>query len=121
MTARCSSAGCWSARIARCARCGLILDLSDVTSIDPINLGTVVALCDLADDQHVIVFIDNACVGTPDELRAAGVPPQRLPGPHPGRPGSPVTHPESRHGSSFEARSRAFVELAYRRDALGKC
>ena len=56
----------------------LILDLSDVTSIDPINLGTVVALCDLADDQHVIVFIDNASVAITDGLRAAGVPPQRL-------------------------------------------
>ena len=31
----------------------LILDLSDVSDIDPINLGTMAALCDLADDHHV--------------------------------------------------------------------
>jgi anti-anti-sigma regulatory factor len=56
----------------------LILDLGDVADIDPINLGTVAALCDLADDHHVIVFIDNASVAITDQLHAAGVPPQRL-------------------------------------------
>jgi anti-anti-sigma factor len=56
----------------------LILDLGGVSDIDPINLGTVAALCDLADDHHVIVFIDNASTAVADRLAAAGVPPQRL-------------------------------------------
>jgi anti-anti-sigma regulatory factor len=33
----------------------MILDLSVVTAVDPINLGTLAALCDLADDHHVVV------------------------------------------------------------------
>jgi anti-anti-sigma factor len=56
----------------------LILDLADVSAMDPINLGTLAALCDLADDHHVIVFMDNPSPAIAGELRAAGVPPQRL-------------------------------------------
>jgi anti-anti-sigma factor len=56
----------------------LILDLSDVTAIDPINLGTVVALCDLADDHRVTVRIANASTGVADRLQMAGVPPRCL-------------------------------------------
>ncbi len=56
----------------------LILDLSDVSDVDPINLGTLAALCDLAEDHHVIVFMDNSSPGLADQLQAAGVPPQRL-------------------------------------------
>jgi anti-anti-sigma factor len=56
----------------------LILDLSDVSTMDPINLGTLAALCDLADDHHVIVFMDNSSAAIAQELQAAGVPPQRL-------------------------------------------
>lgn len=56
----------------------LILDLADVSDVDPINLGTLAALCDLADDHHVIVFMDNSSAVIASELKAAGVPPQRL-------------------------------------------
>ena len=56
----------------------LILDLSDVSDIDPINLGTIAALCDLADDHHVAVFLDNPSTLLSHQLQAAGVPPQRL-------------------------------------------
>ena len=56
----------------------LILDLADVTDVDPINLGTLAALCDLADDHHVIVFMDNSSATIAHQLQAAGVPRQRL-------------------------------------------
>jgi len=56
----------------------LILDLGDVSDVDPINLGTLAALCDLADDHHVIVFMENSSAGLADQLQAAGVPPHRL-------------------------------------------
>ena len=56
----------------------LILDLADVSEVDPINLGTLAALCDLADDHHVIVFMDNSSATIATQLQAAGVPPQRL-------------------------------------------
>jgi anti-anti-sigma factor len=56
----------------------LILDLGDVSDMDAINLGTLAALCDLADDHHVIVFMDNSSAAIAVQLQAAGVPPQRL-------------------------------------------
>jgi anti-anti-sigma factor len=56
----------------------LILDLGDVSDMDPINLGTLAALCDLADDHHVVVFMDNSSAAIAGQLTAAGVPPQRL-------------------------------------------
>jgi anti-anti-sigma factor len=56
----------------------MILDLSAVTMVDPINLGTLAALCDLADDHHVVVFLDDPSAPLGAELLAAGVPPQRL-------------------------------------------
>jgi anti-anti-sigma factor len=56
----------------------LILDLGDVSHMDPINLGTLAALCDLADDHHVAVFMDNSSAAIAVQLTAAGVPPQRL-------------------------------------------
>ncbi|GIE98100.1 STAS domain-containing protein [Paractinoplanes rishiriensis] len=56
----------------------LIVDLGEVTAVDPINLGTLAALCDLADDHRVVVFLHHAPAAIGDELRAAGVPPQRL-------------------------------------------
>jgi anti-anti-sigma regulatory factor len=67
----------------------LILDLSDVPTVDPINLGTLAALCDLADDHHVIVFMDNAATQIAHQLQAAGVPRQRLRT----RPPSPASLP----------------------------
>jgi anti-anti-sigma regulatory factor len=56
----------------------LILDLSDVSDVDPINLGTIVAFCDLADDHHVAVFLDNSSALLTLQLQAAGVPAHRL-------------------------------------------
>jgi anti-anti-sigma factor len=56
----------------------LILDLGDVSTLDAINVGTLAALCDLADDHHVIVFMDNSSAAIAHQLQAAGVPPQRL-------------------------------------------
>ncbi|MET0416894.1 MAG: STAS domain-containing protein [Actinoplanes sp.] len=56
----------------------LVLDLSGVTAVDPINLGTLAALCDLADDHHVVVFLDGSSAEITAELRAAGVPPPRF-------------------------------------------
>ena len=56
----------------------LILDLGDVSDVDPINLGTLAALCDLADDHQVVVFMDNSSATIAGQLTAAGVPPQRL-------------------------------------------
>ena len=56
----------------------LILDLGDVSDVDPINLGTLAALCDLADDYQVVVFMDNSSATIAGQLTAAGVPPQRL-------------------------------------------
>jgi hypothetical protein len=43
----------------------LILDLGDVSEVDPINLGTLAALCDLADDHQVVVFMDNSSRSSP--------------------------------------------------------
>jgi anti-anti-sigma regulatory factor len=54
----------------------LIVDLSRVSEVDPINLGTLAALCDLADDHHVVVFLQNASAQIAADLRAAGVPAQ---------------------------------------------
>jgi anti-anti-sigma factor len=58
----------------------LVLDLGDVSDVDPINIGTLAALCDLADDHHVVVFMDNSSAAIAIQLQAAGVPPQRLRG-----------------------------------------
>jgi len=56
----------------------LVLDLGDVSAMDPINVGTVAALCDLADDHHVAVFVKNSPAGIAHRLQAAGVPPGRI-------------------------------------------
>jgi anti-anti-sigma regulatory factor len=56
----------------------LIVDLGDVSDVDPINLGTLAALCDMADDHHVVVFVENSSALLAGRLRAAGVPAQRL-------------------------------------------
>ncbi|GAA2617667.1 STAS domain-containing protein [Paractinoplanes durhamensis] len=56
----------------------LIVELSEVSAVDPINLGTLAALCDLADDHRVVVFLQNASAELAGDLRAAGVPAQRL-------------------------------------------
>jgi len=56
----------------------LILDLTDVPALDPINLGTVAAACGLGDDHQVAVFVHNPCTRLVEQLMAAGVPHQRL-------------------------------------------
>jgi anti-anti-sigma factor len=56
----------------------LVVDLRGVTAVDPINLGTLAALCDLADDHRVLVFLDGPSAELAAELRAAGVPPLRF-------------------------------------------
>lgn len=56
----------------------LVLDLADVSSVDPINLGTVAAACQLGDDYQVIVIVENPSAALTDRLTSAGVPHQRL-------------------------------------------
>jgi anti-anti-sigma regulatory factor len=56
----------------------LILDLADVPELDPINVGSVVAVCDLGDDHQVAVFVHNPTSALARQLTAAGVPHQRL-------------------------------------------
>ena len=56
----------------------LILDLSEVPDMDPINLGTLAALCDLADDHHVTVYLDNPTAELSHRLQDAGVPRRHL-------------------------------------------
>jgi anti-anti-sigma regulatory factor len=61
----------------------LILDLADVHSLDSINVGTVVAVCDVAADDHVAVYVDNPSPLIGVQLLAAGVHHRHL------RPASP--------------------------------
>ena len=56
----------------------LILDLARVSDLDPINLGTLAAACELGDDHQVAVFLDHARPGLAADLNAAGVPAHRL-------------------------------------------
>ena len=56
----------------------LILDLHDVADLDPINLGTLAAACQLGDDYHVAVFLDHSTPAIASRLFAAGVPRHRL-------------------------------------------
>ncbi len=65
----------------------LVLDLADVAGLDPINVGTLSAACELGDDHHVVVFLDNAAPDDAARLTAAGVPRHRLRCARPGPPG----------------------------------
>lgn len=56
----------------------LILDLGDVSHLDPINLGTLAAVCTLCDDHRVLVFLDNTPTALAGQLTAAGVPRQLI-------------------------------------------
>ena len=56
----------------------LIVDLAEVTAIDPINLGTLAAACHLGDDHQVAVFLDHPSPGIAERLTTAGVPGDRL-------------------------------------------
>jgi anti-anti-sigma factor len=52
----------------------LHVDLGEVGAIDAINLGTLAALCDLADDHRVAVRLVNPAPAVRADLLAAGVP-----------------------------------------------
>jgi anti-anti-sigma factor len=52
----------------------LVIDLADVHTIDPINLGTVVAAFGLGADHQVAVFLDHPSADLAGLLTAAGVP-----------------------------------------------
>ena len=56
----------------------LMVNLGAVSDLDPINLATLAALCTLGDDHRVIVFLDRASAIIAAQLKAAGVPAQRL-------------------------------------------
>jgi anti-anti-sigma factor len=56
----------------------LVLDLSGVTGLDPVNIGIMAAACVLGDDHEVAVFLDDAPADVAAMLAAAGVPSQRL-------------------------------------------
>ncbi|WP_433789707.1 STAS domain-containing protein [Actinoplanes sp. CA-252034] len=56
----------------------LVLDLADVTELDPINLGTLAAACHIGDDHQVAVFLDHTSAHLAALLTAAGVPRHRL-------------------------------------------
>lgn len=56
----------------------LVLDLTEVHDLDPINLGTLAAACHLGDDHKVAVFLDHSSAALAEQLVAAGVPRHRL-------------------------------------------
>ncbi len=56
----------------------LIIDLNDVSELDPFELGSVAAACDLGDDHHVSVFVCSRSGAVAARLTAAGVSPSRL-------------------------------------------
>lgn len=51
----------------------LILDFADVCALDSINVGTVAAVCDLAADHQVVLFVDHATAAITAHLQDAGV------------------------------------------------
>jgi anti-anti-sigma regulatory factor len=64
--------------VRRDAPLRLVVSLGAVSDLDAINLGTLAALCTLGDDHRVIVFLDGASAIIAAQLKAAGVPAQRL-------------------------------------------
>jgi anti-anti-sigma factor len=56
----------------------LVVELRDVHTVDGINVGTLAALCDLADDHRVALVLVNPSAEIKSDLLAAGVPPQRI-------------------------------------------
>jgi anti-anti-sigma regulatory factor len=56
----------------------LVLDLTDVRELDPINVGTLAAACHLGDDHQVAVFLDHSSAGIAHRLYVAGVPAHRI-------------------------------------------
>jgi hypothetical protein len=60
-------------------------EAADVLEIDPINVGTLSAVCGIGDDHQVLIFLDNSSAGVTERLVAAGVPAQRIRRAHSGR------------------------------------
>jgi anti-anti-sigma factor len=56
----------------------LIVHLGDVRILDAIHLGTLIALCDLADDHRITVVLANPTAQLRDALLAAGANPERI-------------------------------------------
>jgi anti-anti-sigma factor len=56
----------------------LVVDLGDVHTVDPINLGTLTALCGLADDHQITVLLTGPTAELRAALLAAGVPAERI-------------------------------------------
>jgi anti-anti-sigma regulatory factor len=56
----------------------LVVDLADVGDLDPINLGTLAATCELGDDHDVAVVLANAPKVLAEQLATAGVQPHRF-------------------------------------------
>ena len=56
----------------------LDVDLADVGVIDSINIGTLAAVCALADVHHVAVFYTRPSGPLASRLAAAGVPSHRI-------------------------------------------
>jgi anti-anti-sigma factor len=56
----------------------LIVDLGDVPALDAIHLGTLTALCDVADDHRVALVLANPTADIRSELLAAGVAAERF-------------------------------------------
>ncbi|GIG90384.1 STAS domain-containing protein [Plantactinospora endophytica] len=56
----------------------VMVDLSDVSTVDPIGVGTLAAACHVGDDDNVVVSFRTNSATLARRLTAAGVPPQRL-------------------------------------------
>jgi len=56
----------------------LVVDLVDVPALDAIHLGTLTALCDVADDHRVALVLANPTAEIRSELLAAGVAAERI-------------------------------------------
>jgi anti-anti-sigma factor len=56
----------------------LIVELGDVRKVDAIHLGTLAALCGIAEDHRVTLLLVNPSAEIKADLLAAGVPAQRI-------------------------------------------
>jgi anti-anti-sigma factor len=56
----------------------LVVDLRDVRMLDPINLGTLAALCGVADDHEIALVLANPNADIKAELLTAGVEVERI-------------------------------------------
>jgi anti-anti-sigma regulatory factor len=56
----------------------LIVSMAHVRALDAINLGTLAALCGLADDHKIVVLLADPTAEIRSALLAAGVPTERI-------------------------------------------